>query len=80
MAIDSNARQSIPKLFVEIMKHDATRPVLDYVVAGNLLAVSPAVWKRYRKEFHEWKDRQLELIGEAEKALRWNTDKGNSAQ
>lgn len=76
MAIDSNGKQNIPELFLEIMKHDATRPVLDYDVTGNLVRVNPNEWKRYRKEFHEWKDRQLELISHAEKALRWNTDKG----
>jgi hypothetical protein len=79
MALNSNAQQHIPELFQEIMRHDVARPRLEYETVDNLLRVSPDMFRRYRAEFHAWKDRQLELIGAAERALRWNTDKGSTA-
>lgn len=68
----TNARPNVPKIFQEIMKNDTQR--------GDILAkgadMTTADWKRLKELA---KDKKDNLRPGAEKALRWNTDKGNTA-
>lgn len=71
MAVDSNAKQSIPTLFVEIMTVQEEMNNLLWAMAKDGITHAKA------RQFRELKTRNQELIRAAEKALRWNTDKGN---
>lgn len=75
MSLNSNGSQNIPELFLEIMRHDALEPSIPTPLVSGVLPFGP--WVRWKRKHDVWKTRQRELIAAAEKALRWNTDKGN---
>lgn len=70
----TNAKQTIPHVFKCVVENDREREALrdSFVAYGPN---SPAQWLRLKELIA---DRKNLRIG-AEKALRWNTDKGNTA-
>jgi len=66
----TNAHQHIPEVFKEIMENDAERAALH--AKPNM---TTADWRRVG-ELMDRKKR--DLVPSAERALRWNTDKGAS--
>ena len=64
MALFSNGKQNIPPLFMEIMRLDEE---LDGFLSRPVIPFKT----------HKIVARKQELMRAAEKALRWNTDKGN---
>lgn len=66
MALNSNARQNIPALFIEIMNvHEQLGAILAQPV------IPFGSWRLVR--------RNQDLKRAAEKSLHWNVDKGNTA-
>jgi hypothetical protein len=76
MAVNSNAKQRIPELFMEIMRHANTEPPVPAPVPDVPLAF--ADWRKWKNKHDVWKQRQKQLITAAEKALSWNVDKGDT--
>lgn len=76
MALDSNAKQSIPALFVEIIKNDARRDALKASVLAGTGTMTQMEWR----ELQSLREEKARLRQGAEKALQWNKDKGNQAQ
>jgi len=66
MAVFSNGKQNIPLLFEEIMRVDEE---LTAMLSGPAIPF----------DAHKLIARKRELMSAAEKALHWNTDKGNTA-
>lgn len=66
----TNARQTIPEVFTQVMRNDQRRERLrDLAVNGEM---TQGDWR----ELGELTRDRKNLRGSAEKALRWNTDKG----
>lgn len=68
MAVDSNSKQRIPELFLEIMK-------VDDEISG-LVHETVVYWKDVQR-VNKLRERKAELRQAAEIALQWNHNKGN---
>lgn len=64
----SNAKQSIPRLFVAIMENDDLR--------AQLLARGPEITKSEWNELKRLRRERKDFSAAAEKTLHWNVDRG----
>lgn len=71
MAVDSNSKQRIPELFLEIMRVDDE---LQQMLAYRAVSGAPYSFEDYSR----LKKRKAELRKAAEIALAWNHNKGNT--
>lgn len=68
----TNAKQTIPEVFKEIIKNEAARRTLS---TPEVISFEQCQQFRALKD-----DMDKNLRPSAERALRWNTDKGNAAR
>jgi hypothetical protein len=68
----SNAPQSIPETFHEIMENDARLVILLENVLESRTDIDDTKWKELK---HRW-ELKKDLMRAAEQILKWNKDKG----